>query len=124
MSQEGVIVTIRLIRSFEHRNIRHLVLRHVDLDWTAGQLMERVRGELVNSSNNLPPPFRKFHYDTLKIEHQPHGAKTNDPVINTEHDDLLLLRPESTLKETGVKHETELSFFVLKDYTEYKKTTV
>ena len=47
---------------------------------------------LSQASKSLPPPFRKFCYDTLKIEHQAHGAKTSDPVINTERDGELILR--------------------------------
>jgi hypothetical protein len=29
--------------------------------------------------------FRKYEYDSLKIEHHAHGAKTSDPVINKEN---------------------------------------
>ena len=36
--------------------------------------------------------LRKYSYDTLKVEHHAHGAKTSDPVINTEKDELLILR--------------------------------
>ena len=36
---------------------------------------------------------RKYAYDTLKVEHQAHGAKTSDPVINTGDDERLILRP-------------------------------
>lgn len=29
----------------------------------------------VKTRPGLPPPFRKFKYDTLKVEHKAHGAK-------------------------------------------------
>lgn len=53
----------------------------------------------------------------LQIEHQAHGSKSNDPVINTEND--LFLRNGATLKEADVRNETELAFFKLTDYQAY-----
>jgi hypothetical protein len=38
------------------------------------------------SFETLPFLFRKYEYDSLKIEHHAHGAKTSDPVINKEND--------------------------------------
>ena len=38
----SVTVTIRLIRSFEHRNIKHLVLRDVNPQCTVQELMNRI----------------------------------------------------------------------------------
>jgi len=35
-------LTVRLIRSFEHRNIKHIVLRDVDLSWKSCRFMEYV----------------------------------------------------------------------------------
>ena len=67
---------------------------------------------------------RKYGYDTLKVEHQAHGAKTSDPVINTGDDERLILRPGLGLGEQGVRHETELSLFRMEDYLEYKKMPV
>jgi hypothetical protein len=37
------------------------------------------------SIRNLAYLFRKYEYDSLKIEHHAHGAKTSDPVINKEN---------------------------------------
>ena len=45
-------------------------------------------------------------------------------MINTEDDERLILRPGLSLKEQGVRHETELSLFRLEDYLEYKKMPV
>jgi len=39
---ENSILNLRLIRSFEHRNIRHIVLRDVDLTWKHSRFMEYV----------------------------------------------------------------------------------
>ena len=56
----------------------------------------------------------------FQIEHQAHGAKTNDPVINTENDDELILKPGNTLQDSHVRHETEIAFFNLSDYLSYQ----
>ena len=56
----------------------------------------------------------------FQIEHQAFGSKTNDTVINREDDDNLILKESLTLSECGVKNETEISFFKLNDYMEYK----
>lgn len=116
----GVTVTVRLIRSFEHRNIRNLVLRNVDPEMSVRSFMELVR-EKIRESSSLPPPFIHFGFNTLKIETQAHGFKTNDPVINKENDERLILKPEQQLKDCDVKNETEISFFMMEDYLKYKE---
>ena len=57
----------------------------------------------------------------MKIEHQAHGSKTSDPVINTEEDEKLFLIPGSKLDDQGVKNETEISLFKKADYYQYKQ---
>ena len=115
-------LTIRLIRSFPHRNIKHFIIRNVDSESvTVSQLMDRVRSEIVHCKT-LPPPFRTFAYDCMKIEHKAHGAKTTDPVIRLDdNDDRFVLNDlEKTLSECRVENETEISFFRRSDYEEYK----
>ena len=48
----------------------------------------------------FPPCFecRKYDYDTLKIEHHAHGAKSNDPVINKHDDNKLIIKPDLPLR--------------------------
>jgi len=124
MTEEGEItIPIRVIRSFPHRNIRNLVLKNISTSETTESFLEFILKE-VSKSSSLPPPFRKYSYDTLKIEHHAHGAKTSDPVINTENDEKLILKPGTTLENQGIKHETELSLFKLSDYLEYKDMPV
>ena len=118
-----VTIPVRVIRSFPHRNIRNIVMKNVSLGITTDQFIEKIVLE-VKTSTALPPPFRKFGYDTLKIEHQAHGAKTSDPVINTDHDEELLLQSGRSLAEQGLRDETELSFFRLEDYQAYKQLPV
>ena len=49
-SSSGITLVIRLIRSFEHRIIKPLVLKDVSLEMTTDQLMKLItRGELCFS---------------------------------------------------------------------------
>ncbi|XP_040269009.1 UPF0538 protein C2orf76 homolog isoform X2 [Bufo bufo] len=102
----GVTVTVRLVRSFQHRNFRPVVYRDVSVDQTVQDFVEFVRG------------------DTMKIIHQPHGSKSNDLVVSLEDDEKLILRSGQTLREAGVAHETELAFFCYDDYRQYKRNPV
>ncbi|XP_069811893.1 UPF0538 protein C2orf76 homolog isoform X2 [Dendropsophus ebraccatus] len=96
----GVTVTVRLVRSFEHRNFRPVVYHGVSLDQTVQEFLEFVRKD-VALRDGLPPPFRRHSYDTMKIIHQPHGSKTNELVVSLEDDEKLILRGEETLRAAG-----------------------
>ncbi|XP_018431087.1 PREDICTED: UPF0538 protein C2orf76 homolog [Nanorana parkeri] len=100
MSPE-VTVTVRLVRSFEYRNFRPVVYHGVDLEQTAQQFLDYLKKDIA-VRDGLPPPFRKYMYDTMKIIHQAHGAKTNELVVGLEDDDKLILRSGQTLREAGV----------------------
>jgi len=119
-TKSGVTLTIRLIRSFGHRNIRNAIYHNVDTSQLVSSFLEFV-GANIKTRSDLPPPFRTYVYDTMKIQHQAFGAKTSDPVINIYNDDELILKPESTLADCGVIDETEISFFKLEDYLVYQK---
>ncbi|KAG8125136.1 hypothetical protein E2320_020387 [Naja naja] len=96
MSPESVIVTVRLIRSFEHRNFRPVLYRDVNLDQTVKEFIAFVK------KDNDP------------------GAYTNELVVSLEDDDKLILPEDSTLGAAGVANETELAFFCMDDYGKYK----
>uniref|UniRef100_A0A2D4PHH4 CB076 protein n=2 Tax=Micrurus TaxID=8634 RepID=A0A2D4PHH4_MICSU len=119
MSPESVIVTVRLIRSFEHRNFRPVLYRDVNLDQTVKEFIAFVKKDIILRTELLPP-FRKHTYDTMKIIHQAHGSKTNELVVSLEDDDKLVLPEDSTLGAAGVANETELAFFCMDDYRKYK----
>ena len=118
MEQNGCVITVRLIRSFEHRNIRNVVYHHIDTSMTCKDFMDFVLKDIV-SRTDIPPPFRNFDFNKMKIEHQAFGMKSNDPVINRENDEKLILRDEKSLADMGVINETVLSFFRLEDYKKY-----
>ncbi|XP_049904326.1 UPF0538 protein C2orf76 homolog isoform X6 [Epinephelus moara] len=76
MAAEAV-VTVRLVRSFEHRNFKPVVFHRVRLDQTVQDFIQLVRDDIA-TRQGLPPPFKKYAYDTMKIIHQAHGAKPQD----------------------------------------------
>ena len=118
-----MILTVRLIRSFEHGNVRPIVIKDVQLEMTVADFQQMIM-EHVNKQTNLPPPVVNYAYDTMKIQHKAHGAKTNDPIINTENDEQLILKRDRSLKESGIENETEVSFFKMEDYKKYKAQLV
>uniref|UniRef100_A0ABI7WMD8 CB076 protein n=1 Tax=Felis catus TaxID=9685 RepID=A0ABI7WMD8_FELCA len=73
---------------------------------------------------SLPPPFRNYKYDKLKIVHQAHKSKTNELVLSLEDDDRLMLKEDSTLRAAGIAHETEIAFFCEEDYKNYKANPI
>lgn len=114
-----VNITVRVIRSFEYRSIRPIVVKNIDTKQSVLQFKHHIL-ESIRTKNDFPPPVRNYEYDTLKIEHQAHAAKSYDLVINTENDDAYILKDDDTLESSGVCNETELSFFKLTDYLKYK----
>ncbi|KAL6484598.1 hypothetical protein MHYP_G00066430 [Metynnis hypsauchen] len=118
MSSEAVL-TVRLVRSFEHRNFKPVVLRGVNLDQKVEDFIAFVKND-VSTRSGLPPPFKKFDYDTMKIIHQAHGAKTNELVMSLEDDEKLILCNGLDLRSCGIANETELAFFKMADYEKYK----
>ncbi|XP_071369229.1 UPF0538 protein C2orf76 homolog [Centroberyx affinis] len=113
------VVTVRLVRSFEHKNFKPVVFQGVNLDQTVQEFIQRVKDDVATRAG-LPPPFKKFGYDTMKIIHQAHGAKTNELVMSLDDDDKLILQDGLTLRAAGVANETELAFFRKEDYGLYK----
>ncbi|XP_069927121.1 UPF0538 protein C2orf76 homolog isoform X1 [Oryctolagus cuniculus] len=128
MAPEEVTITVRLIRSFEHRNFKPIVYHGINLDQTVKEFIVFLKQEIttrvcavmsallsvtgclpmlgapadVPLRTSLPPPFRNYKYDKLKIIHQAHKSKTNDLVLSLEDDDRLLLEEGSTLRAAGI----------------------
>jgi len=98
-----------------------LVLRGVSLGWTTEELTEQIRKQLTGSP--IRDVFKKYTgYNTLKIECQPHGAKSNDPLINRSSDPSLILKPNLILRAQGIREGTEISYFCNEDYLKYDST--
>ncbi|KAK9447635.1 uncharacterized protein V1518DRAFT_421518 [Limtongia smithiae] len=117
------IITVRLIKSFEYRTERNLVLKDIDLTkTTVGELLELVRQDVKTHSTFRP--FRNVEFDTIKIYTKAHGSKTTNLIINLEHEDWILKDHAKTLAEYGVENETELSVFNGALYDAYKANPV
>ncbi|XP_056649734.1 UPF0538 protein C2orf76 homolog isoform X2 [Monodelphis domestica] len=106
MSSEKATITVRLIRSFEHRNFKPLVYHGVNLNQTVKEFIVFLKK------------------DKMKIIHQAHKSKTNELVLSLEDDDRLLLKEDWTMKAAGVANETEIAFFCEEDYKNYKANPV
>ncbi|XP_027146978.1 LOW QUALITY PROTEIN: UPF0538 protein C2orf76 homolog [Larimichthys crocea] len=106
-------------QSFEHRNFRPVVFNGVNVELTVLDFMQLVRDD-ISTRPGLPPPFKKYSYDTMKIIHQAHGAKTNELVMSLDDDEKLILQHDQTLRAAGVDNETEVAFFRKEDYGLYK----
>ncbi|CAF0953976.1 unnamed protein product, partial [Didymodactylos carnosus] len=90
-------LSIRLIRSFEYRNVRHIAIRNLNEQIRGSELKNIILKSLP--SQTIPLPFKTFEFDTLKIEHYPHQAKTNDVVIRREDDEQFLIADDKTLRD-------------------------
>ncbi|WFD19171.1 hypothetical protein MCAP1_001394 [Malassezia caprae] len=87
----SAVITVRIIKNFEYRTMKPLVLKDVDLTTlTARALMERCREEVA-----AQPAFRVYRnvvgsLDTLKIYTHAHGAKTTNLIINLDRPEWIL----------------------------------
>lgn len=114
------VITIRLVKSFEYRTFKNLIIHEVPLSMTVGELVQRIHEYMQTKANELKP-FLNVQYDTLKIYTQPYGSKSANLIINLEHDDELILSdPDVLLSNVGIQNETELSYFNRAAYEAYK----
>lgn len=135
----SAVITVRLIKNFEYRAVKSVVLKDFDLTTvTAAGLIERCKQEVrtVPGYKVYRPILDKFGAslltDTLKLYAQAHGAKTTHLVINLDHPEWILDNDSpKTLSELGVgalwltENETELSLFNRAEYDAFleKPTT-
>ncbi|KAK8844613.1 hypothetical protein IAR55_006460 [Kwoniella newhampshirensis] len=111
-------LTVRVIKSFEFRTQKSLVLQHLDLrNLTVGQLMDRVR-EAIKTQSGFKP-YRTLKLDTMKLYTVAHGSKTSNLIINLNHDEWIL-DEDKILADVGAQNETELSFFNRESYEAFK----
>ncbi|KAN0014523.1 hypothetical protein ACTFIU_000841 [Dictyostelium citrinum] len=118
MENENKILIIRVIRSFEYRTIKNLILKDIDLNTNVSDFKKLV-SEKIQTTPGFTP-FKTKQYDSMKIFFVPHGQKPNNLTINLENDHYFLNNNKS-LAENGVVYETEISFFVMEDYLKYKE---
>lgn len=110
LPKTSATLTIRVIKSFEYRTERSLVLHNVNLqEVTVGELKNIVRATIKTSP--AWKPYRTAHFDTLKLYTKAHGAKTTNLIINLDHDEWILDDDSKSLSDYGFENETEVSFF-------------
>ncbi|KAI9632092.1 cytoplasm protein [Dioszegia hungarica] len=112
-------ITVRIIKSFEYRTFRGMVLKGVNLgEVTVGELMERCKRDIKTAPGYKA--YRNLELDTLKLYTVAHGSKTTNLIINLDKDEWILTDMGKTLAEIGAKNETELSLFNRKEYEAFK----
>eukprot|EP01098_Paradermamoeba_levis_P009482 TRINITY_DN3957_c0_g1_i1.p1 TRINITY_DN3957_c0_g1~~TRINITY_DN3957_c0_g1_i1.p1 ORF type:complete len:123 (-),score=28.61 TRINITY_DN3957_c0_g1_i1:81-449(-) len=111
-------LTIRVIRSFEYRTFKTVILKNVDPNLTVKKLKELVNHEIQTQSAFVPLRSALAKFDTIKIFTKAQGYKPNNLIINMESEDLILV-DDKTLAECGVEHETELSYFNREEYEKF-----
>ncbi|EHB01305.1 hypothetical protein GW7_17742 [Heterocephalus glaber] len=117
MAAEEVTITVRLIRSFEHRNFKPVVYHGVNLDQTVKEFIVFLKQD-VPLRTSLPPPFRNYKYDKLKIIHQAHKSKLFTKNVN------IMDYKHVLIKNKKVASETEIAFFCEEDYKNYKANPI
>ncbi|KAJ1956615.1 hypothetical protein EC988_001254 [Linderina pennispora] len=112
------VITVRVIKNFEYRTCKNLILK-VDLaNTTIAELKDLCRQKIQTEAGFKP--YRNVELDTLKIYTQAFGHKTQNLIINLEDEGFL--RDElATLEFAGVRNETELSFFNMDAYMAYAR---
>ncbi|KIJ69542.1 hypothetical protein HYDPIDRAFT_172910 [Hydnomerulius pinastri MD-312] len=112
-------ITLRVIKSFEYRTERSLVLHKLNLETTTvGGLKDIARRAI--QTGPAWKPYRNAVLDTLKLYTKAHGAKTTNLIINLDHDEWILDDDGKTLADVGFENETEISFFGREAYEKFK----
>ncbi|KAJ7580983.1 hypothetical protein C8J56DRAFT_958740 [Mycena floridula] len=93
-------ITLRIIKSFEFRTERSLVLTNLNLETTSvGQLKEIAKQAILTQPGWKP--YKNAVLDTLKLYSKAHGAKTTNLIINLDHDEWILDDDEKMLADLG-----------------------
>ncbi|KAJ2349916.1 hypothetical protein GGF43_004346 [Coemansia sp. RSA 2618] len=113
---DKVLITVRVIKSFEYRTSRNMVIP-VDIK---GSTIDQLKQQCQESNDSKFKPFRTVKLDTLKIYTQAFGNKTQNLIINLE-DSGFLNDGSAILQDAGIISETEVSFFNKEAYDTFKK---
>lgn len=112
---EKMIITVRIIKSFEFRTFKNIILNSISNELTVGDLKSLVKNKIKELKGYNPDK-----YDTLKIYFKTHGSKTSNLIINVNDGDDFL-KDDVTLQDAGVENETEISFFNAQEYQKFKE---
>ncbi|EME25789.1 uncharacterized protein Gasu_65490 [Galdieria sulphuraria] len=122
MSQSDLILNIRLIKSFEYRNIKYLVLKNVAPSTTGRELKELIDSK-IRSSQNLTT-FVNCPFDTVKIYTlSDQSFKDHSLVINFDQEGWIIGDGE-TLQSKGISSGAEVSYFNMEQYRRFKENPI
>ena len=112
-------ITIRIIKSFQYKNIVNVVLHNIDLESSLCSLTALIRLQIKDN-----PRLQNFPFDSFKVYSRPFQAKTCNFVINcstAEEDTMLIFPTDATcsLLQAGFEDQCEVSLFSLQEYKAY-----
>jgi len=110
---------VRVIKSFEYRTHRSLVLHHLNLESTTAADLKKAILQTVQTQSPWKP-YRNVTLDTLKLYTRAHGSKTTNLIVNLDHDEWIIQDEDKTLADLGFENETEVSFFNRDAYEKFK----
>ncbi|KAK2460520.1 hypothetical protein APHAL10511_006990 [Amanita phalloides] len=113
-------ITVRVIKSFEFRTERNLVVHHIDLGRTTVRQLKDIVHQAIQSQQTWKA-YRNVVLDTLKLYTKAHGSKTTNLIINMDNDDWIMDKDDDSLAVAGFEHETEVSFFNKIQYEAFKQ---
>ncbi|KAJ3049968.1 hypothetical protein HK097_009059 [Rhizophlyctis rosea] len=119
MSDTGATITVRLIKSFDYRTFKNVVLHNVDLENTTVADLKGIVGERIQTTTGFKP-YLNNNFDTMKTYTKAFGSKTTNLIINLDHDEWILDDAKS-LASQGIENETEISYFNRALYEQYKQ---
>jgi len=112
-------LTLRIIKSFEYRTEKSLVLHDVNLETTTVGRLKEIAKETIRTQSAWKP-YRTANLDTIKLYTKAHGAKTTNLIINLDHDDWIIDDDSKLLVDVGFENETEVSCFNRELYDAFK----
>jgi len=120
LPKTSATITVRIIKSFEYRTEKNLVIHAINLETTTVVgLKERAR-QAIRSESKWKP-FRTVQLDTIKKYTNAHGAKTTNLIINLDNDETEILNDDTQLlSDAGLENESEVSFFNKDLYEAFK----
>ncbi|OAV99720.1 hypothetical protein PTTG_25270 [Puccinia triticina 1-1 BBBD Race 1] len=112
-------ITVRIIKSFEYRNFKNLVLHHLNLETIKIDDLLALCQKQISSASGWKM-FQNVALDTFKLYSKAHGAKTTNLIINLDHDDWILEDRSKSLSDYGLENESEVSLFNRTNYEAFK----
>ncbi|KAJ2744169.1 hypothetical protein GGI20_003170 [Coemansia sp. BCRC 34301] len=112
-------ITVRIIKNFEYRVSRNVILQVDATRTTVGELKDICRKQIA--SDTKFKIFRNIEFNMLKLYTQAFGHKSQHLIINIDKEGFFL-DDLATLEFAGVRNETELSFFNKDAFDAYAKS--